>query len=72
VSAEYWLRLNCADPERQLYDWGMMRLPRRMYGVGDPFVMEADDQFRNKRDAEVICFLIQRKIACSQILYFYL
>ncbi|EOA19864.1 hypothetical protein CARUB_v10000115mg [Capsella rubella] len=52
VGAEYWLRLNCAHPESQLYDWGMMRLPRRMYGVGDPFAMEADDQFRNKRDAE--------------------
>lgn len=34
----------------------MMRLPRPFYGVGDPFAMEADDQFRKKRDAEVIYF----------------
>ncbi|ESQ41939.1 hypothetical protein EUTSA_v10015665mg, partial [Eutrema salsugineum] len=52
VSSEYWLRLNCARPDSQLYDWGMMRLPRPLYGVGDPFAMEANDHFRNKRDAE--------------------
>ncbi|XP_010546817.1 PREDICTED: probable ATP-dependent DNA helicase CHR12 [Tarenaya hassleriana] len=52
VSSEYWLRLKCAHPDKQLYDWGMMRLPRPFYGVSDPFAMEADDQFRKKRDAE--------------------
>ncbi|XP_028773967.1 probable ATP-dependent DNA helicase CHR12 isoform X2 [Neltuma alba] len=30
----------------------MMRLRRPMYGVGDPFAMDADDQLRKKRDAE--------------------
>ncbi|CAH2072376.1 unnamed protein product [Thlaspi arvense] len=52
VSSEYWLRLTCAHPETQLYDWGMMRLPRPFYGVADPFSLEADDHFRYKRDAE--------------------
>jgi SWI/SNF-related matrix-associated actin-dependent regulator of chromatin subfamily A protein 2/4 len=52
VSSEFWLRLNCADVSSQVFDWGMMRLPRPFYGVGDPFAMEADDQFRKKRDAE--------------------
>ncbi|XP_059450152.1 probable ATP-dependent DNA helicase CHR12 isoform X2 [Corylus avellana] len=52
VSSEYWLRVNCAEPDRQLFDWGMMRLRRPLYGVGDAFAMDADDQFRKKRDAE--------------------
>ncbi|KAL3578217.1 hypothetical protein D5086_019721 [Populus alba] len=52
VSSEYWLRLNCMFPDKQLFDWGMMRLPRPLYGIGDAFAMEADDQFRKKRDAE--------------------
>ncbi|VVB15168.1 unnamed protein product [Arabis nemorensis] len=52
VSAEYSLRLNCAHPGSQLFDWGMMRLPHPIYGVGDPFAVEADDQFRKKREAE--------------------
>ncbi|XP_048234763.1 probable ATP-dependent DNA helicase CHR12 isoform X2 [Ricinus communis] len=30
----------------------MMRLRRPLYGVGDAFAPEADDQFRKKRDAE--------------------
>ncbi|XP_048334270.2 probable ATP-dependent DNA helicase CHR12 isoform X2 [Ziziphus jujuba] len=30
----------------------MMRLRRPLYGVGDVFAVEADDQFRKKRDAE--------------------
>lgn len=30
----------------------MMRLRRPLYGVGDPFAVEADDQLRKKRDAE--------------------
>ena len=53
VSSEYWLRFNCMFPDKQLFDWGMMRLPRPLYGIGDAFSMEADDQFRKKRDAEV-------------------
>ncbi|WCJ23714.1 Homeotic gene regulator [Euphorbia peplus] len=52
VSSEYWLRMNCASPDKQLYDWGMMRLRRPLYGIGDAFVTESDDQFRKKRDAE--------------------
>ncbi|KAL5849724.1 hypothetical protein ACOSQ4_007737 [Xanthoceras sorbifolium] len=52
VSSEYWLRMSCAYPDKQLFDWGMMRLRRPLYGVGDAFAMEADDQFRKKRDAE--------------------
>ncbi|KAK0608536.1 hypothetical protein LWI29_032098 [Acer saccharum] len=52
VSSEYWLRVSCAYPDKQLFDWGMMRLRRPLYGVGDAFAMEADDQFRKKRDAE--------------------
>ncbi|KAG5236531.1 ATP-dependent DNA helicase [Salix suchowensis] len=52
VSSEYWLRFNCMFPDKQLFDWGMMRLPRPLYGIGDAFSMEADDQFRKKRDAE--------------------
>lgn len=57
VSSEYWLNVICAYPDRQLFDWGMMRLRRPMYGVGDPFAMDADDQLRKKRDAEVILFV---------------
>lgn len=52
VSSEYRLRTNCAYPDKLLFDWGMMRLRRPLYGVGDAFAMEADDQFRKKRDAE--------------------
>jgi len=56
VSSEYWLNVNCAYPDRQLFDWGMMRLRRPPYGIGDPFAMDADDQIRKKRDAEVIFY----------------
>ncbi|CAJ1925279.1 unnamed protein product [Sphenostylis stenocarpa] len=52
VSSEYWLNVKCAYPERQLFDWSMMRLRRPLYGVGDPFAMDADDQIRKKRDAQ--------------------
>ncbi|KAG6664462.1 hypothetical protein I3843_02G081600 [Carya illinoinensis] len=52
VSSEYWLRMKCAEPDKQLFDWGMMRLRRPLYGVGDAFAVDADDQFRKKRDAE--------------------
>ncbi|MED6210150.1 putative ATP-dependent DNA helicase chr12 [Stylosanthes scabra] len=57
VSSEYWLNVKCAYPDRQLFDWGMMRLQRPLYGVGDPFAMDADDQIRKKRDAERLCRL---------------
>lgn len=54
VSSEYWLRERCAYPDKQLFDWGLMRLPRpAMYGMGDAFATEADDRQRKKRDAEV-------------------
>ncbi|CAL5209739.1 unnamed protein product [Lathyrus oleraceus] len=52
VSSEYWLNVECAYPDRKLFDWGMMRLRRPFYGVGDPFAMDADDQLRKKRDSE--------------------
>ncbi|XP_022930385.1 probable ATP-dependent DNA helicase CHR12 [Cucurbita moschata] len=52
VSSEYWLRATCAHPDKQLFDWGMMRLHRPPYGIGDAFAMEADDQLWRKRDAE--------------------
>ncbi|CAI8604754.1 unnamed protein product [Vicia faba] len=52
VSSEYWLNVECAYPDRKLFDWGMMRLCRPFYGVGDPFAMDADDQLRKKRDSE--------------------
>ncbi|KAK3027230.1 hypothetical protein RJ639_041648 [Escallonia herrerae] len=52
VSSEYWLRMNCAYADKQLYDWGMMRLRRPLYGVGDAFAMESDDHLKKKRDAE--------------------
>ncbi len=54
VSSEYWLCLNCASPDKQLYDWGMMTLRRPLYGIGDAFATEADDQFRKKWGSEVI------------------
>lgn len=53
VISEYWLRLHCANPDKQLFDWGMMRLRRPLYGIGDAFAMEADDALKKKRDAEV-------------------
>jgi len=56
VSSEYWLNAKCAYPDRQLFDWGMMRLRRPLYGVGDPFAMDADDQLKKKREAEVTFF----------------
>ncbi|CAL9095085.1 unnamed protein product [Musa acuminata var. zebrina] len=54
VSAEYCLNKKCAHPEKQLFDWGMMRLryPFNMYGIGDSFRVEADDRQRKKRYAE--------------------
>lgn len=54
VSSEYWLREKCAYPDKQLFDWGMMRLRRPfvLYGMGDAFAMEADDRQRKKRDTE--------------------
>lgn len=41
----------------------MMRLRRPLYGVGDPFSMDADDQIRKKRDAEVIFHFVG--ISCT-------
>lgn len=55
VAAEYWLRERCAYPDRQLYDWGMMRLPSRpIDDMGGSLAMEADERMRKKRDAEVL------------------
>ncbi|XP_058077693.1 probable ATP-dependent DNA helicase CHR12 isoform X2 [Magnolia sinica] len=53
VNSEYWLREKCAYPDKQLFDWGLMRLRRPfiLYGL-DAFAMEADDRQRKKRDAE--------------------
>ncbi|XP_043690556.1 probable ATP-dependent DNA helicase CHR12 isoform X2 [Telopea speciosissima] len=54
VNSEYWLCEKCVYPEKQLFDWGMMRLHRPfiMYGVADVFAMETDERLRKKRDAE--------------------
>ncbi|XP_059310581.1 probable ATP-dependent DNA helicase CHR12 [Lycium ferocissimum] len=52
VSSEYWLRLRCAHPDKQLFDWGMTRLRRPLYGIGDAFAVESDDPLRKKRDAQ--------------------
>lgn len=49
--------MNCASPEKQLFDWGMMRLRRPLYGVGNAFLMEADDTMKKKWEAEVIYVL---------------
>uniref|UniRef100_A0A0E0H999 ATP-dependent DNA helicase CHR12 n=1 Tax=Oryza nivara TaxID=4536 RepID=A0A0E0H999_ORYNI len=56
ISAEYWLHKKCAHPDRQLFDWGMMRIryPFTMYGIGDSFSMDADDINRKKRFSERI------------------
>ncbi|RDX84282.1 putative ATP-dependent DNA helicase CHR12, partial [Mucuna pruriens] len=61
VSSEYWLNTKCAYPDRQLFDWGMMRLRRPLYGVGDPFSMDADDQLRKKREAERLSRLEEKE-----------
>ena len=55
ISAEYWLHKKCAYPEKQLFDWGMMRIryPFAMYGIGDSFLMDADDVHCKKRFTEV-------------------
>ncbi|KAG6524793.1 hypothetical protein ZIOFF_014733 [Zingiber officinale] len=54
VSAEYWLRRICAQPDKILFDWGMMRFqyPFSMYGIGDAAAVEADSRRRKKRYAE--------------------
>ena len=54
MSSEYTLCLNCVYPEKQLFDWGMMRLSRPSYGVGDAFAVDSDNHLKKKRDAEVI------------------
>ncbi|KAM7485573.1 hypothetical protein LguiA_001582 [Lonicera macranthoides] len=52
VSSEYLLRVNCAYPDKQLFDWGRMRMLRPLYGVGDAFALDADNHLKKKRDAE--------------------
>ncbi|GLJ26578.1 hypothetical protein SUGI_0515320 [Cryptomeria japonica] len=54
VSAEYHLREECANPEKQLFDWGHMRLRRTLplFGMGDAPTTEADERLRRRRDAE--------------------
>ncbi|XP_072975768.1 probable ATP-dependent DNA helicase CHR719 [Typha angustifolia] len=56
VSAEYWLHEKCQNPDKQLFDWGMMRLrhPFSMYGIGDSFAIDVDDRHRKKRYTERI------------------
>lgn len=58
VSSEYMLCLNCVHPEKQLFDWGMMRLSRPSYGVGDAFGVDSDNHLKKKRDAEVIFYFL--------------
>ncbi|KAL6532322.1 putative ATP-dependent DNA helicase chr12 [Orobanche gracilis] len=52
VSSEYWLRLHCSNPDKQLFDWGMMRLRHPFYGIGDAFATQTDDPLKKKREAE--------------------
>ncbi|KAM0016322.1 putative DNA helicase chromatin remodeling SNF2 family [Helianthus debilis subsp. tardiflorus] len=52
VRSEYMLSLTCVHPEKQLFDWGMMRLSRPLYGVGDAFGVDSDNHLKKKRDAE--------------------
>ncbi|KAI3704102.1 hypothetical protein L1987_74315 [Smallanthus sonchifolius] len=52
VRSEYMLSLNCGHPEKQLFDWDMMRLSRPSYGVGDAFGVDSDNHLKKKRDAE--------------------
>lgn len=52
------LCLNCVYPEKQLFDWGMMRLTRPAYGVGDAFGVESDNHLKKKRDAEAISYFL--------------
>ncbi|XP_020113929.1 probable ATP-dependent DNA helicase CHR12 [Ananas comosus] len=54
VSAEYWLHNICAYPDRQLFDWGMMRVqyPFSMYGIGDSFAIDVGERHRRKRYTE--------------------
>ncbi|KAJ9550474.1 hypothetical protein OSB04_014519 [Centaurea solstitialis] len=52
VSSEYMLCLNCVYPEKKLFDWGMMRLSRPSYAVGDAFAVDSDNHLKKKRDAE--------------------
>ncbi|KAK8523514.1 hypothetical protein V6N13_113460 [Hibiscus sabdariffa] len=52
ISSEYWLHVNCAYPDKQLFDWGMTRLPSAPYGIFVPFTSESDDQTRKKQDYE--------------------
>ncbi|KAL0744302.1 hypothetical protein Bca4012_085815 [Brassica carinata] len=59
--------MSCADVGIQLFDWGMMRLPRPFNGVGDPFAMEPDDHFRKKRDAQVILLSYCTEVAIADV-----
>ncbi|KAL3626242.1 putative ATP-dependent DNA helicase chr12 [Castilleja foliolosa] len=52
VSSEYWLRLHCANPDKQLFDWGIMRVRRPIYGIGDAFAVETNDPLKKKRETE--------------------
>ncbi|KAJ3708494.1 hypothetical protein LUZ61_012199 [Rhynchospora tenuis] len=51
LSTDYWLTEKCMHPERQLYDWGMMRLPfpPTIFGIGDPTFVNEDDRQRRRR-----------------------
>uniref|UniRef100_A0A0E0H9A0 ATP-dependent DNA helicase CHR12 n=1 Tax=Oryza nivara TaxID=4536 RepID=A0A0E0H9A0_ORYNI len=69
ISAEYWLHKKCAHPDRQLFDWGMMRIryPFTMYGIGDSFSMDADDINRKKRFSEDSLFGIWEQQRISRL-----
>ena len=58
MTSEYMLCLNCVYPEKKLFDWGMMRLSRPSYGVGDAFAVDSDNHLKKKRDAEVIFYFV--------------
>ncbi|KAJ0525093.1 putative DNA helicase chromatin remodeling SNF2 family [Helianthus annuus] len=61
VRSEYMLSLTCVHPEKQLFDWGMMRLSRPSYGVGDAFGVDSDNHLKKKRDAELQVQVSQKR-----------
>ncbi|KAI3715446.1 hypothetical protein L6452_22428 [Arctium lappa] len=52
VCSEYLLCLTSVHPDKQLFDWDMMKLRRPPYGVGDAFAVDFDDRLKKKRNTQ--------------------
>ncbi|KAJ9538433.1 hypothetical protein OSB04_031166 [Centaurea solstitialis] len=52
VCSEYLLCVTSMHPDKQLFDWDMMKLHRPPYGVGDAFAVDFDDHLKKKRNTE--------------------